>query len=234
MVWHEFALRLLEALALGACIGTERQLRQRMAGLRTNALVAAGAALFVSVSAFTFDPQGHARIAAQVVSGIGFLGAGVIMRDGLNVRGLNTAATLWCSAAVGVLAGLGHAAEAAIGTACILCANFGLRMLGQRINRGGVSITTEVEMVYRITTVCTAQEEIHVRGLLLHALTEMPALLLQSLHSEDTPSGGHIEVRADVLAAPGNESKLEQIVSRISMEKSVSLVRWAIPAGALE
>ncbi len=89
-------------------------------------------------------------------------------------------------------------------------------------------------MVYRITTVCTAQEEIRVRGLLLHALTEIPALLLQSLHSEDTAAGGHIEVRADVLAAPGNESKLEQIVSRISMEKSVSLVRWAIPAGALE
>ena len=191
MVWHEFALRLLEALALGACIGTERQLRQRMAGLRTNALVAAGAALFVSVSAFTFDPQGHARIAAQVVSGIGFLGAGVIMRDGLNVRGLNTAATLWCSAAVGVLAGLGHALEAAIGTACILCANFGLRMLGQRINRNGTATAPEVEMVYRITTVCTAQEEIRVRGLLLHALTEMPALLLQSLHSEDTATRWH-------------------------------------------
>src|ERR1700758_885423 len=102
---HLFIVRLLVALALGVVIGAERQVRQRLAGLRTNALVAAGSALFVLVAAFSHDAEASARIAAQVVSGIGFLGAGVIMREGLNVRGLNTAATLWCSAAVGVLSG---------------------------------------------------------------------------------------------------------------------------------
>jgi putative Mg2+ transporter-C (MgtC) family protein len=202
-----------------------------MAGLRTNALVAAGSALFVTISAFTGDPQGHARIAAQVVSGIGFLGTGVIMREGLNVRGLNTAATLWCSAAIGVLAGLNHIVETAIGTAFVLAANFILRGVAQRINVQGAAAATEVEQAYRITAVCSTDEEVHVRSLTLHMLNGMPALVLQSLHSEDAPHAGKIEVRADVLATPGNQALLEQIVSRVSMERSVSVVRWALLNG---
>lgn len=95
----EMLLRLGAGIGLGALIGIERQYRARMAGLRTNALVAAGSALFVLLSANGFhggdaDPT---RVAAQIVSGIGFLGAGVILRDGVNIRGLNTAATLWCA-----------------------------------------------------------------------------------------------------------------------------------------
>jgi len=93
MEWDVFTVRVLLALTLGSLIGAERQMRQRMAGLRTNALVAAGACLFVAVGVIAGNADGQARIAAQVVSGIGFLGAGVIMREGLNVRGLNTAAT---------------------------------------------------------------------------------------------------------------------------------------------
>ncbi|MBV9288491.1 MAG: MgtC/SapB family protein [Hyphomicrobiales bacterium] len=100
-------LNLAAALGLGAAIGFERQWRQRLAGLRTNSLVALGAAIFVTYSRIVLDDQGAARMAAQVVSGIGFLGAGVIFKEGLNVRGLNTAATLWCSAAVGLIAGKG-------------------------------------------------------------------------------------------------------------------------------
>ncbi|HBX2732297.1 TPA: magnesium transport protein MgtC, partial [Klebsiella pneumoniae] len=91
-----YMTHLLAAMLLGALIGAERQWRQRMAGLRTNALVATGAAVFI-LSAMSASPDSPGRIAAQIVSGIGFLGAGVIMRDGMNVRGLNTAATLWCS-----------------------------------------------------------------------------------------------------------------------------------------
>ncbi|WP_426116945.1 MgtC/SapB family protein [Massilia sp. PWRC2] len=228
MVWYDFALRVFAALSLGALVGAERQLRQRMAGLRTNALVATGSALFVTIAAFTDDPQGNARIAAQVVSGIGFLGAGVIMREGLNVRGLNTAATLWCSAAVGVLAGLNHTLEAAIGTAFVLAANFLLRGVAQRINVQGAAAANEVEQAYRITAVCSTTEEVHVRSLVLHMLNGMSTLVLQSLHSEDAPQTGKIEVRADVLATPGNQVMLEQIVSRVSMERSVSVVRWAM------
>jgi putative Mg2+ transporter-C (MgtC) family protein len=88
-------------------IGFERQWRQRMAGLRTNALVAIGAAGFVIFSASASNGNNPIAVAAQIVSGIGFLGAGVILREGINVRGLNTAATLWCSAMVGTFADAG-------------------------------------------------------------------------------------------------------------------------------
>ena len=91
----------LAAFVLGTLIGAERQYRQRTAGLRTNALVALGSAAFVDLGQRLGGDVESIRIIAYVVSGIGFLGAGVIMKEGMNVRGLNTAATLWCSAAVG-------------------------------------------------------------------------------------------------------------------------------------
>ena len=93
------------AIVLGSLIGIERQWRQRLAGLRTNSLVAAGSSLFVLMSQMIPSGEDQSRIAAYVISGVGFLGAGVIMKDGASVRGINTAATLWCSAAVGSLAG---------------------------------------------------------------------------------------------------------------------------------
>lgn len=141
MTTIEMTLRIGAGVGLGALIGVERQYRARMAGLRTNALVAVGATLFVLLSAHGFggitdagsaDPT---RVAAQIVSGIGFLGAGVILRDGLNIRGLNTAATLWCSAAVGALAGAGLYAVAAMGTAVVVAVNVGLRPVGRAVDR---------------------------------------------------------------------------------------------------
>src|ERR1700761_3192718 len=113
--WEEILLRLGFALTLGSLIGFERQWRQKMAGLRTNALVALGAAGFVVFSGLYPHEGSPTGIAAQIVSGIGFLGAGVIMRDGFNVQGLNTAATLWCSAMVGTFAGGGFLAASSIG-----------------------------------------------------------------------------------------------------------------------
>jgi putative Mg2+ transporter-C (MgtC) family protein len=228
MVVFDFALRVAAALTLGAMIGAERQLRQRMAGLRTNALVSVGASLFVMVSVLEGDSAGHMRIAAQVVSGIGFLGAGVIMREGMTVRGLNTAATLWCSAAIGILCGLGFALEAAIGTGFVLIANLVLRHLAQRINAHGSEAGIETESIYRVTAVCEAEQEVQVRKLMLRLISGMPALMLQSLHSEDAAHAGRIEVRADLLTPLSSLGLLEQIVSQVSQEGSVSAVRWAL------
>jgi putative Mg2+ transporter-C (MgtC) family protein len=142
MFWHQFAIRLGLALILGALIGAERQWRQRMAGLRTNALVAAGAGMFVMLTALTARGADDSfRIAGQVVSGIGFLGAGVILRDGLNITGLNTAATLWCSAAIGTLAGYGMYGSAITGGVGVIAANIFLRPIGKALNRGGARST---------------------------------------------------------------------------------------------
>src|SRR6202030_4411503 len=104
----QFAIRLLLAIAMGSAVGLERQWRQRMAGTRTNALVAAGAAAFVMCGLLLDnDPSARGRIVSYVVSGVGFLGAGVIFQEGGNVCGLNTAATIWCSDANGVVGGTG-------------------------------------------------------------------------------------------------------------------------------
>jgi putative Mg2+ transporter-C (MgtC) family protein len=122
-----FAIRLGVAFALGAVVGFERQLRQGLTSARTNALVAVGAAQFVALSTLlgAGDPT---RIAAQVVTGVGFIGAGVILHTGFHIRGLNTAATLWGAAAVGTLAGAGFLLESVIGAAFILLANLVLRV----------------------------------------------------------------------------------------------------------
>ncbi len=118
----EFSLRLGAALLMGTVVGLERQWRQRMAGTRTNALVAAGAAAFVMCAFMVRDTsRSEAQIVSYVVSGIGFLGAGVIFKDSGSVRGLNTAATIWCSA--GAISGLGNPLPALILTAAVLGTN---------------------------------------------------------------------------------------------------------------
>lgn len=126
---------LSSAFFLGALIGAERQYRQRTAGLRTNVLVAVGAAAFVDLAMHLAGNDGAVRVIAYVVSGIGFLGAGVIMKQGLDVRGLNTAATLWASAAVGSCAGADMVAQAAALTVFVLAGNTLLRPLVNAINR---------------------------------------------------------------------------------------------------
>jgi len=126
---------LAAAFILGTLIGAERQYRQRTAGLRTNVLVAVGAAAFVDLAMHLNGADGAVRVIAYVVSGIGFLGAGVIMKQGMDVRGLNTAATLWAAAAVGSCAGADMIAQAAALTVFVLAGNTLLRPLVNAINR---------------------------------------------------------------------------------------------------
>src|SRR5438093_1181370 len=141
--WQEALLRLALAAALGAAVGLERELREREAGLRTHLLVSLGSALFTIASAYGFreffvsngalvrtDPT---RIAAQIVTGIGFLGAGAIIRQGLSVRGLTTAATLWVVAAIGLTAGAGYYSAAAITTLLVILSLWRLRIAAHRV-----------------------------------------------------------------------------------------------------
>src|ERR1700686_3611915 len=143
MNWVEFGIRLFAALLFGGVIGLERQWRQRMTGLRTNGLVAVSSAMFMMMGGLIEGDGSQGRVAAYVVSGIGFLGGGVILKDGFNIRGLNTAATLWCTAAVGTLAGLGYLTFAGIGASGVLLANLLLRPLAQRINRAPAESTEQ-------------------------------------------------------------------------------------------
>ncbi len=226
----EFALRILAALVLGAGIGIERQWRQRLAGLRTNALVSVGAAAFVALAAMVTNEDSPTRIAAQVVSGIGFLGAGVIFREGATVRGINTAATLWCSAAVGVLAGSGFYAPAAMTAAIVLEAHLLLRPLARTIDRQPVEAVDE-EVHYLVNATCLEADEQRFRGLLLQGLSQA-GLPLRRLSSRDTGDPGCVLVRAEVIAEGRQDKLIEQVASRLGLEPGLSAVGWMIAGQA--
>jgi putative Mg2+ transporter-C (MgtC) family protein len=225
MTLLDFSLRLGAALLLGSIVGLERQWRQRMAGLRTNALVSIGAALFVMLS-----PLGSAgdptRIAAQVVSGIGFLAGGVIFREGISVRGLNTAATLWATAAVGTLAGFGFFLQAAAGALAIMAANVLLRPIAQSINRQPID-DTEVVTSYEVRAVCREDVEERIRTTMISA-ARGNAITLHAVYSNDINGSNRVEVVADVAVAGRGDARLERVVSRLGVEPGVSAVSWKV------
>jgi putative Mg2+ transporter-C (MgtC) family protein len=217
------ALNLFTALLLGGVIGFERQWRQRFAGLRTNTLVSLGAATYV-VFANQFADASPTRVAAQVVSGIGFLGAGVIFKEGLNVRGLNTAATLWCSGAVGILAGAGQSGRAAVAVGLVIVVNLVLRPLVALIDRQPIE-SAEVETSYVVRVVCKGTEEAAIRALLVQGFGASD-LHLCELESADIDDTDRVEVTAILRSDKRREIALEYIVGRLSLEPSVTSARW--------
>jgi putative Mg2+ transporter-C (MgtC) family protein len=219
-----FVLNTAVALLLGMAIGLERHFRHHPAGLRTNALVCLGAALFVSLSLMVGNDS-PTRIAAQVVSGIGFLGGGVILREGLNVRGMNTAATLWCSAAIGTLAGLGLLAQAAIGTAAILITHIALRPL-IRILDTRLPTAADVETLYRVRVVCLNEHEGPIRAIFMRHINSQQHMTLQRLSTQDTDQPDRTAVIAEIFATVRNDRYMNDLVSRISIEPSISAVSW--------
>jgi putative Mg2+ transporter-C (MgtC) family protein len=219
-------LNLLVAACLGAAIGLERQWRQRLAGLRTNTLVALGAAIFVTYGRVVSD-DAAARIAAQVVSGIGFLGAGVIFKEGLNVRGLNTAATLWCSAAVGLIAGEGFALYGLLAAVLVIGANTVLRPIVHAINRQPVDFTEE-EQHYLITIDCRAARAADIRAELVKEVGGVPDLQFSELDSMFAEDKGRVEVTATVTSHKRRELALEAIVGKFSEMDGVIRAAWRL------
>ncbi|MBF2065441.1 MAG: MgtC/SapB family protein [Calothrix sp. C42_A2020_038] len=223
MNYIEFAIPLGLAFLLGSAIGMERQWRQRMAGLQTNALVAVGAALFLMLSDYT---PGDTRIPAQIVSGVGFLGGGVILREGHGVRGINTAATLWCTAAIGCLVGAKLYTEAISGTTAILIINIILRPLANLINQQPIQ-GTEIQLSYRCSIITHSEHEAHVRALLMQAVNT-GVMKLRSLQSEDIDVQNKVEVKANLVTQDHNHELLEQMVSQLSLQPQVSAVSWEV------
>lgn len=228
----EFVLRLGIALLLGAGVGLERQWRQRMAGTRTNALVAAGASAFVMCSFLVTPPSPPAQIVAYVVSGVGFLGAGVIFKDAGSVRGLNTAATIWCSAAIGAISGLGHPWHALVLAGAVLVANVILRPLAYRLYPPQ-SAGEEEEVTYGFELACRQDDEAHMRALLLQAISHT-SVMLTSLRSEDIEGTPRMKVTAQIRSLGRQDQVLEQLVVRLSLEAGVSAVSWMVHPAALE
>lgn len=182
-------ISLFTAFVLGTLIGAERQYRQRTAGLRTNVLVAVGAAAFVDLAMHLTGADGAVRVISYVVSGIGFLGAGVIMKQGMDVRGLNTAATLWASAAVGSCAGADMVAQATALTFFVIAGNTLLRPLVNAINRIPLNEKTSEATYYFKLAVAT------------DALPDMRDRLIDKLEAAKYPVADVdvVEIGEDVL-----------------------------------
>jgi putative Mg2+ transporter-C (MgtC) family protein len=220
----EFAARLGVGLGCGALIGVERQWRARMAGLRTNALVAAGATLFVLYSVATDDLGSPTRVASYVVSGIGFLGGGVILRDGFTVRGLNTAATLWCSAAVGVLAASGHLVFALLATATVLATHLLGRPLGRLIDHDTPDEEEDLQP-YRLHLACRPKTEQHIRALVVQH-TSGNDVILRGMRATRDDDGGDVRLSAQLLVEGNAPARLENLVARLSLEPGIHAVHW--------
>ena len=224
----EFAVRVGCALSFGAIIGLERQWRQRLAGLRTNALVATGTSLFVLITPLVGATANATQIAAYIVSGIGFLAGGVIFKERLSVSGLNTAATLWCTAAVGALVGYGFLVEATIGVGAVLVANVVLRPVVQRINRAPID-GSELVSSYEIRAVARHDVEERIRTTLI-ASVRGAAMSLIAVYREDIEGTGRVEVIADVTVVGRPDARLERIVTKLGIEPGVQAVSWkAVP-----
>ena len=226
----EFDLTLLEATLnlafaalLGGLIGSERQMRQRMAGLRTNALVALGAAGFVTFAALFPDDINPTRVAAQVVSGIGFLGAGIIFRDGFNVHGLNTAATLWCSAAVGMMAGAGHLSYATAMTGLIVFINLALRPIVRLLNKFK-SVRPNKERLFQMRVRCARSDEREMRAFLVRNL----AVNNLFLHATEVEGDDReVNIVLSVHGSGSTERDIERSISQIAMEPRITRTFWS-------
>ncbi|MBN9298029.1 MAG: MgtC/SapB family protein [Filimonas sp.] len=222
-----FATRLLLAAILGIAIGVERQWRQKSAGLRTNTLVALGSAAFILLSVdLGVDATG--RVASYIISGIGFLGAGVIMKDGMNVQGLNTAATIWCSAAVGSLAGLGLIPEATIVASIVILAHLLLRPLGWKLSKQSFLHMPQEQTDYQLTIKCKQEVENHLRVLMIQYVGNDNSLLLRSLSSSDNGNPSLAIITAEIRSESLQDNLMERIAGRFTIEQHVVKVSWMV------
>jgi putative Mg2+ transporter-C (MgtC) family protein len=219
-----FLLHALAALGMGVAIGIERQLGQHPAGVRTNALVCLGSALFVYLTFLVGEKDSPTRIAAQVVSGIGFICGGAILREGITVRGMNTAATLWCTAAIGALIGSEKILLAFLGTVAIIAAHLLFRPLAHAIDKYTEG-KGESELLYEVKLVCRRIQEGAVRTLLIEQI-KAARLRLQGMSLQDAQPPDCVEMTVHLYAVQHNEEAMNYLVSTLASQEAVDRVSW--------
>ncbi len=217
------------SFVLATAIGLERQWRQRSAGLRTNVLVAVAAAAFADLGFRQFGADGGTRIVSYVVSGIGFLGAGVILKDGTNIRGLNTAATLWSSAAVGALSGSGMTAEAATLAGFVLAGNTLLRPLVNWVNRRPLTEGV-TEAKYKVLAVCLPRDVSAVRDL-LDVVLDRASYPIRAIEATSDHED-HIELEAVLVPTAATEAELDAAVAELEASPLILSATWSVEATA--
>ncbi|WJV25540.1 MULTISPECIES: MgtC/SapB family protein [Pseudomonas] len=221
------AINLALAMLLGGAVGVERQWRQNYAGVVTHALVSLGAAAYTSLPTL-LHAGADMRLGSQVVTGIGFLGAGLIMRNGLNIQGLSAAATIWATGAVGVLMGYGFLAEASTVTGLILVTNLLLRQGAKLVDRHVPEAEPE-ERYYNISLTCASSDEAMMRAELLNALGAHD-LRLRGVESRQS-DGGRSEVHTVVYSTQQEDERVEKVVGSLSLRPQTYSARWTSDAG---
>jgi putative Mg2+ transporter-C (MgtC) family protein len=204
--------RLLLAAVLGGAVGAERELADQPAGLRTHMLLTIGACLFTLVSAYGFGgPADPSRLAAQIVTGIGFLGGGAIVRHGLTVRGVTTAASIWATTAIGVTVGTGRYLLAAGGTLLVVGTLVGPRALHDRLQRWSMSreefvLSTRAGFDVELVAEVARREHVAIRG----------------LEREESDGGG----RVVLVAKLPPRYRPERLIDALTRLKGVHEVEW--------
>lgn len=229
MTWIDFCLRLTVALILGSAIGIERQWRQTRAVLKTNVLVCIGSSMFVMMSLMQAQDSSPTRVAAQIVSGVGFLGGGVILREGTSVRGLNTAATLWCSASIGTLVGNGFLFPAYIGAAAVVLTNLVMRPLVEQIKfrpqKPGKSSS-----IYRFVLICEQYEEKGIRSILLESINTEDMMInawrIENLESLGKPNQVVLEI--ELMTTQRNDQLLDDLSEHLQDKFKIQQIRWEL------
>lgn len=226
-----FVIRLSLAILLGFLIGLERQWSKHNAGMHTNMIVCVGAFAFTSFSYLAFnsatDPT---RIASQVVSGIGFLGAGLIIRDGINIRGLSTAATIWTTAAVGVLCTVENIVYPIVVTAIIVFFNIVLKPLSNRLDKFthySRKEATNNECVYKISLKCNEEQEIEIRSHLIKEIRSRNEVLLHNLESSADEESNK-KIRAYISTSKQNNDLVESIIAHMGKDEGLISAGWKI------
>jgi putative Mg2+ transporter-C (MgtC) family protein len=222
------------ALILGLIIGLERQWRQGLGGMRTYTLVSLGAALFVRAG-MMLPSTDYTRFAAQVASGIGFLCAGVIFKQGPTVRGLNQAATIWCSCAIGVLCGADLLIPALAGTICVLFVNLVVRswsldMEAHFLENPGAMLT------YILEIECAQSQANVLRAALATNIAQNGLFRLSSVATDEGSTHGYRAIRGDLVSRGRADEQVEQIVGILSQLPGVKSIRWQLagPDGATQ
>jgi len=222
-----FLGNIYSALGMGLLIGLEREFRQHPASLRTNALVCVGSALFMALTPLINDEikgGDPTRIAHGIITGIGFLGGGVILKQGLNIRGLNTAATLWCTAAVGTLCGAGYWNLGLAGTVTILLVHFIFRPISDWISHLGKY--SEQDFSFSITVVSTSESDSSIRIALNKFLDSNPKLSLGSILTTKLGDLREFEIVAKIFSPTNQKDAIDSFLNTLNKESGVRVVRW--------
>lgn len=227
-----FAIRLALAVVLGFAVGFERQWTKHQAGILTNVIVCVGAYAY---TAFSYIAQGGdnvdvTRIAAQVVSGVGFLGAGLILRDGTKISGLSTAATIWTTAAVGILCTHSNILYAVIVAVAIVVLHLVLHPLSDYVNKKNhynKDRREREECTYKISILCKENAEIDIRSHLIKTIREKNDVLLHNLESNEVENGD-VKIRAYITTAKKNNDVVESIIVHIGKDEGIVSAGWKI------